>query len=152
IAGLNTDINSHQRTQPALALEAIFLRDELRQLTGSAADAAELTPSAIWSQVNKTWTILEQVSASNNRRAPQSYTEANPESWSETLLGGINNVSTKLAGEIAALLIHEGKLQALKDQLARLISQHAATSELLLWLAKERSDAFADILGPEVFR
>jgi transcription elongation GreA/GreB family factor len=27
-----------------------------------------------------------------------------------------------------------------------------AGSELLLWLAKERSDAFADILGPEVFR
>src|SRR5437762_2434129 len=27
-----------------------------------------------------------------------------------------------------------------------------ANSELLLWLAKERSDAFADILGPEVFR
>src|SRR6185295_8846349 len=76
----------------------------------------------------------------------------NPQNWSEVLLGGINNVSTKLAGEIASLLIHEGKLQALKDQLVRLVSQHAATSELLLWLSKERSDAFADILGPEVFR
>src|SRR6185436_17945906 len=30
--------------------------------------------------------------------------------------------------------------------------QHAASSELLLWLSKERTDAFADILGPEVFR
>jgi len=36
--------------------------------------------------------------------------------------------------------------------LVRLISQHLASSELLLWLAKERSDSFADILGPEVFR
>src|SRR5204862_2674145 len=32
------------------------------------------------------------------------------------------------------------------------INQHQASSELLLWLAKERSDTFADILGPEVFR
>jgi len=32
------------------------------------------------------------------------------------------------------------------------IGHHTANSELLLWLAKERSDAFADILGPEVFR
>jgi len=40
----------------------------------------------------------------------------------------------------------------LKETLARLISQHTASSELLLWLAKERTDAFADILGPEVFR
>jgi transcription elongation factor GreA len=48
--------------------------------------------------------------------------------------------------------MQEGKLELLKDHLARLISQHNASSELLLWLAKERSDAFADILGPEVFR
>jgi transcription elongation GreA/GreB family factor len=152
IAGLNTDITSHQRTQPALALEAMFLRDELRQLTGTQGEPTELSPVAIWSQVNKPWTILEQVSASKHKRALQSFREANPENWADILLSGINNVSTKLAGEIASLLIHEGKLQALKDQLARLISQHAATSELLLWLAKERSDAFADILGPEVFR
>src|SRR5439155_24424714 len=52
----------------------------------------------------------------------------------------------------AHLLINEGKLEQLKDTLARLISQHMASSELLLWLAKERSDSFADILGPEVFR
>jgi transcription elongation factor GreA len=152
LTGLNADINSHQRTQPALALEAIFLRDELRELIGKAADPADLAPSAIWSQVNKPWTILEQVAGSKHRRALQSFVEANPQTWSEILLTGINNVSTKLAGEIALLLIHEGKLQALKDQLTRLISQHAASSEVLLWLAKERTDAFADILGPEVFR
>lgn len=154
ITGLNADIQSHQRTQPALALEAIFLRDELRGLAGTAttADANELGSAAIWSQVNKPWTILEQVSASKHKKALQSYKEANVDNWADVLLGGINNSSTKLAGEIAVLLIHEGKLQLLKDQLARLISQHAASSELLLWLAKERSDAFADILGPEVFR
>jgi len=43
-------------------------------------------------------------------------------------------------------------MEQLKETLARLISQHAASSELLLWLAKDRSDVFADILGPEVFR
>jgi transcription elongation factor GreA len=57
-----------------------------------------------------------------------------------------------LSGELASLLIDNGKVESLKDTLAKLINQHAATSELLLWLAKERSDAFADILGPEVFR
>ena len=152
IAGLNTDITSHQRTQPALALEAIFLRDELRHLLGGESDPSDIPASAIWCQVNRPWSILEQVSAAKHKRALQSYKESNPESWAETLLGGINSVSTKLAGEIASLLIHEGKLQVLKDHFARLVSQHAASSELLLWLSKERSDAFADILGPEVFR
>jgi transcription elongation factor GreA len=58
----------------------------------------------------------------------------------------------KLCGECASLLIQEGKLDEFKETLARLINQHQASSELLLWLAKERSDTFADILGPEVFR
>jgi transcription elongation GreA/GreB family factor len=53
---------------------------------------------------------------------------------------------------VAHALITGGKLEALKELLARLISQHQASSDFLLWLARERSDSFADILGPEVFR
>jgi transcription elongation GreA/GreB family factor len=64
----------------------------------------------------------------------------------------INEVPAKLAGECARLLLIEGRGTLLKDTLARFISQHAASSELLLWLGKERGDHFADILGPEVFR
>src|SRR5689334_17093661 len=68
------------------------------------------------------------------------------------VLGSINNLSAKSVSECASLVIQEGKLNALKEVLARLINQHQASSELLLWLAKERSDTYADILGPEVFR
>ncbi len=64
----------------------------------------------------------------------------------------LNHVSAKLAGEIAHALIVGRQADALKELLARLISQHQASSDLLLWLARERSDSFADILGPEVFR
>ena len=152
VAGLNADIASHQRTQPALALEAIFLREELKELAEIPAEATEIGAGAIWAQVNRPWPILEQMPATKHKKALQSYKECNPEGWDEVLLLGVNTTSTKLAGEIASLLISEGKLQLLKDQLARLIAHHTATSELLLWLAKERSDSFADILGPEVFR
>ena len=34
IAALNTEIATHQRTQPAVALEAIFIRDDLREAAG----------------------------------------------------------------------------------------------------------------------
>jgi transcription elongation GreA/GreB family factor len=64
----------------------------------------------------------------------------------------LNSASAKLCREFAGILIHDGKFNQLKETVARLISQHTASSELLLWLAKDRSDSFADILGPEVFR
>jgi transcription elongation factor GreA len=151
-AALNADITSHQRTQPALALEAIFLRDEIRQAAGLSAEENEVTEANIWSQITRPAPLMEGMPAAKHKRALQSFKDANPDKWADSLLASLNGTNAKLAGEMAELLIHNGKLAELKENLARLISQHQASSELLLWLAKERSDTFADILGPEVFR
>lgn len=152
IATLNAEITSHQRTQPALALEAVFLRDELRKAAGLTPTEGELTENALWNQGLKLGQLLDGMPAAKHRRALDSFKEATPNLWHEAVIGTINNVPAKLAGECAAMLMQNGKLDLLRETLTRLISQHQASSELLLWLAKERSDTFADILGPEVFR
>ena len=38
IATLNGEIASYQRTQPAVALEGIFIRDDIRQMAGAPAE------------------------------------------------------------------------------------------------------------------
>jgi transcription elongation GreA/GreB family factor len=152
ITALNADIATHQRTQTSLALEAAFLRDELRAGTSVPAQEGELTDAAIWAQTTKPGQALDAMPAAKHKRALQSFMHAHPNDWFEVCLGALNSMSAKLCSEVTALLIQQGKLDLLKDHLARLISQHNASSELLLWLAKERSDSFADILGPEVFR
>jgi transcription elongation GreA/GreB family factor len=153
IATLNTEITSHQRTQPAVALEGTFVRDDIRAITSTPAAPGELTAANIWAQENvKFGPLLELMPAAKHRRALDSYKTANPERWFDIVRSNLNHVSAKLAKEFAQVLIHDGKIAELKETVARLISQHTASSELLLWLAKERTDAFADILGPEVFR
>jgi transcription elongation factor GreA-like protein/transcription elongation GreA/GreB family factor len=152
ISVFNDEIPSYQRTQPAVALEAMFLRDELRESAGLAPAEGELNPTVIWSSDAKLGPLMEQLPASKHRRALESFKAATPEHWSDVLRNNLNTVSAKLCREFAALLIHEGKREPLKETLARLISQHTASSELLLWLAKDRNDSYADILGPEVFR
>ena len=153
IAGLNADIATHQRTQPAVALEGIFVRDDVRQAAALPVPEGELTPRTIWTQDSvRVGQVLEQLPSAKHRRALQSYKESNPALWHEALLGALNHASAKTCGEIASALIGEGKLEQLKETLARLIGHHTASSDLLLWLARERSDSFADILGPEVFR
>ena len=152
VPALNSEIVTHQRTQPAVALEAIFVRDELREAAGQSASESEVSAKTIWAQESKIGPLLEQLPAAKHRRALLSFKEAYPDRWQDPILNSLNSVSAKLATEFAHALIQGGKLQQLKEALARLISQHQASSELLLWLAKERSDEFADILGPEVFR
>jgi transcription elongation GreA/GreB family factor len=153
IAALNPDIVSHQRTQTAVALEAIFARDELRHAAGLQPAAGEVTDAQVWAQEGiRFGPLLESIPAAKHHRALESYKAANPDKWVETFRTALNFVSAKLAKEIAGLLVHNGKLDLLKETLSKLISQHTASSELLLWFARERTEDFVDILGPEVFR
>ena len=121
INALNNEIPSYQRTQPAVALEAIFARDDIRQMAGIEATPAETQAEAIWSQDLKLGPLLEQLPASKHRRSLDSFKAANPEHWHETVRGALNSVSAKLAKEFAGLLIHEGKFDQLKESVARLI-------------------------------
>jgi len=152
IAALNADIASHQRTQPATALEAIFARDDLRAMVELIAPEGEITASTIWTQETRPGPVLEDLPAAKHRRALDAFIETYPDRWGQSLCESLNLVSVKICREFANVLIHHGKLDALKETLARRVSQHTAGSELLLWLGRDRSDAFADILGPEVFR
>ena len=152
ITALNAEIATYQRTQTSVALEAVFIRDDLRELAGLSPAEGEATAAHIWSQDTKFAALMELLPAAKHRRALESFKAANPERWHETIRGALNHVSARLCREFASLLVQEGKVNELKETLARLVSQHTASSELLLWLARDRSDAFADILGPEVFR
>jgi transcription elongation GreA/GreB family factor len=152
IAAFNVEIASYLRTQPAVALETVFVRDDVRAIAGLPPAEGEPTVQAIWSQDVKLGPLVDLLPAAKHRRALESFKAANPDRWCDVLRLTMNLVSAKLCREFANLLVQEAKISELKETLTRLISQHTASSELLLWLAKERTDAFADILGPEVFR
>ena len=152
VATLDGEIASYQRTQPAVALEALFVRDDVRAMGSLAPAEGALTPSDIWAQDLKFGEVMEAIPAAKHRHALESFKAAKPETWAAVLLANLNTGSAKLCKEFAGLLIQEGQIDALKDALGRLVSQHTASTELLLWLAKDRSDVFAEILGPEVFR
>jgi transcription elongation GreA/GreB family factor len=150
---LNTEILSHARTQPAVALEAIFARDDLAAATGVQPAPGEMSAAQLWLQDGvKFGPLLEAVPAVKHRRSLESFKAAQPERWHDTLRSALNIVSAKLCKEMAAVLSQNGRQAELRETLGRLINQHTASSELLLWFGKERSDEFAELLGPEVFR
>ncbi|HEX7571067.1 MAG TPA: GreA/GreB family elongation factor [Verrucomicrobiae bacterium] len=153
IAALNPDIASHQRTQPAVALEAIFARDELREAAGLPAGTDEISVAQVWAQDGiRFGPLIENIPGAKHHRALESFKTANPDRWVEVFRSALNFVSAKLAKEIVSVLIHDDKLALLKETLAKLINQHTASSELLLWFGRERTEDYVDILGPEVFR
>ncbi len=148
---LNGEIITHMRNQSNIALEAMFVRDDLREAAGLPVTAGELTPKDVWAQEARFSSFMESLPAAKQRRALETFKDSNPQ-WPDVVRAAMNSASAKLAGEIAGLLIDNGKVDLLKETLAKIVNQHSAGSEMMLWLAKERTDSFADILGPEVFR
>jgi transcription elongation GreA/GreB family factor len=125
----------------------------LRNVAGLQPVPGEVTDGQIWTQDGiRFGPLVEAIPAAKHHRALESFRQANPDRWHDTLRGALNLVSAKLAKEFASLLIAQGKLDLLKETLARLINQHTASSELLLWFGRDRTEDFVDILGPEVFR
>ena len=151
IAQLNAEIASHLTTRQSEALEAIFVRDELRTAASLPAPEGETGARDIWNQRVRLKELFDELPAAKHRRALESFRDHVPD-WAAQVVLLLNDAPAKMVGECARVLLQEGRGPLLKDTLARLISQHGASSELLLWFGKERSDFYADLLTPEVFR
>ena len=149
---LNNEIQSHARSKPGLALEAVFARDDIRAATGVEAIEGEPKAVTVWNQKPPLDEMLSGMPVAKQRRTLQSYQEFAVDNWPADLLGVLNRVSSRLCGEIVQVLAAADKVEELKGTLAQHINQHTASTELFLWLAKDRSDTFADVLGPEAFR
>ena len=147
---LNEEINSHARTQPALALEAVMVRDDLARALG--AEVAEGAPAetAIWAGESKLQEIIPAMPVARQLRALESY-QGSTENWPQDFLNLITQVPARLVGDCVTLLAGGGHKEELTEELNSLINHHGATGELLLWLAKDKSGDYAALLTPETF-
>src|SRR5436190_11093928 len=67
IATLNGEIVSYQRTQTPVALEGIFIRDDLRAMAGTPPSDGEVTAASIWAQDAKLGPLMELLPAVKHR-------------------------------------------------------------------------------------
>lgn len=153
---LNSEISSYQRTQPGVAIEAIFIRDDLLKAVGLEPEKGYLTAVDVWAQSPSLSTMLEQIPATKHRRLLDTFKKAYPEQWKQIIFDTINNVSFRLVPELANILMEKENVDAFKEYLERLISHHTASSDLLYWVLKEykikKKGIFADIVGYELLR
>ncbi|MBT5927644.1 MAG: hypothetical protein HOH33_13605 [Verrucomicrobia bacterium] len=149
---LDAEIPNYLKNQPELVLDAIFARNDLREGLRIEPIEGQIEDAKVWEQVNDLATFMDALPATRNKLALRSYKPHHPDTWEDDFYDLLNKSQMKLVGEIVQLLIDEDRQDSVKETLLKLVNQHQASSEMLLWLGKSRSDTFADILGPEVFR
>lgn len=148
---VNNEIAAHQDLKPELALEGVFLRDELKRIVGIESEET-ITPQSLWALHPNGVKIIELLPNNIHKEAIVSFKDAFPETWGHLFLENINNVSAKFCAEIAELLMENNYTEKLGEVLAGLIGQHQANSELLLWLARQKPEAFEDLMNVRTLR
>ena len=152
VAILNDAIKNHLTFKPSLALEAVLLRDAIRTQSGVQPQEEELIADDIFEKADNLAEVIEGLSAAKQKLALEAFRQAHPDTWVDTYLKLINETGLRLVGELVQILIDTGHFDKFKGNLTKLISKREASTDLMLWMGKNRSDSFADILGPEVFR
>lgn len=155
IPKLNRGIEENQRdgSTPELSLEAIFLRDSLKQRLEITSEEV-ITAETIWNEnpVNGI-RIIEKLPSFVRKDAIDSFKTLHQATWLDLFLSNINTLSLKFCTEVVQIIENEEDgLQMLLKSLRSLISQHQASSELLLWLAKQKTTDFEDIMNVKTLR
>jgi transcription elongation GreA/GreB family factor len=141
----------HRRLQTPAAIEMLVARDEI-----AVAFAIELTPDApsvsevLSSESSRLSEIFSAIPASRQRDALESFEKAFGELWSEKALGLLRDAGGRLVADISRLFEKKGKKENLQSTLERWISERSISSEMLIWLCKDRDKRFPELFNAEL--
>jgi transcription elongation GreA/GreB family factor len=145
IASRNVRLNAAQ------AIELVIARDELLHRFPTLPAAKVPLANLLKENEARLSEIIAQIPAAKQRRVLNDYREAFSENWDLRLVQLLQTAGYRVVGEVAKILVEDGKTEDLRQSLVRMIREHSVSSEVLYWLARERGAShFADLLEPEL--
>lgn len=142
-----------RKLQSAQAVELLLARDEIlarHQALKPGKDAPEVA-DILRGEQTRLPELLNALPAAKQRRCIEEFPKAFSQTWLDVILRLMQNVPSRLVIEIVRLVEREGRAEELRAALARWISERSASSEVLVWLSKERGGPFPELFGVDLF-
>jgi transcription elongation GreA/GreB family factor len=153
INGLDDYARKHRRLNLGESLEALLLRDDIiAAVPGAPAppEGAPNVPTILKEEQDRLAKIISVLSAARQKRILVEFSKAFGDDAVEHLIALVPLAPGRVAGEIARLLAEMGQDDAVRSTLNKLISDHSLSSDLLLWMCKERKGRFADLMNERI--
>lgn len=149
---LNEEIKKHLSTEPALALQALFLRDDIRQrVPDLRPEPDEPTFKTVIEAANHVVQLLHDLPASRYVSAIQALIEAKPAEGKEILFGAFERGDVRLCGECVEALERMGWTEELKQWIQQRIYSRTIPSELLAFVIEKRPQWLQGIEAEPLF-
>jgi transcription elongation GreA/GreB family factor len=152
VAAIENAAARNQRLNAPLTFELVIARDDLLarspQLKTTNPELA-LT-RLIAEEQARLVTILPKLPSAKERRVLQALPAALGPEWTTRALQLMQSNHARAVLQIPKVFIDEGKQDELRTFLERGIRDHSLTSEILVWLCKERDGEWRGLIMPEL--
>ena len=141
-----------RRLQPATAIEMLLTRDELLKKFTALQSAAEAptVASILTAESSRLGEVFTSIPGAKQKRVLESFDAAFGEAWSDKALRLLRDAAGRLIVDIHKLFEkHDSKVQ-FQSALERWISERSVSSEILIWLCKERGGDFPALFNAEL--
>ncbi len=152
IAAIENAAARNQKLHPELSFELLLGRDDLlARIPQLRTTHVGLTVAKmIAAEEPRLMSILPNLPAAKEKRILQALPEALGERWMNYALRLIYGNSARVVSQVARVFAELGEEAELRAALERSIREHSATSEMLIWLCKERDGAWCELITPDL--
>ena len=152
IAAIENAAARNQKLHPELSFELLLGRDDLlARIPQLRTTHVGLTlAKMIAAEEPRLMSILPNLPATKEKRILQALPEALGERWMKYALRLMYGNNARVVSQIAKVFAELGEEAELRAAIERSIREHSATSEMLIWLCKERDGAWRKLITPDL--
>lgn len=141
----------NQKLYSPLTFELVMARDDLIERSeGLTVTRPDLTLERLISEEESRLTeILPKVPSAKERRALQALPRALGDTWTRRAWQMMASNNPRLVSQIPKIFVESGRTGELRTLLERAVREHSATSEMMIWLCRDR-DNWPELATPEI--
>ena len=151
IAEIEHTAQRNQRLNPTLAFEFVLGRDDLieREPALERTQADLTLERLVGDEAQRLDVILAKLPSAKEKRVLQALPASLGERWPARAWQLMQGHNARLVSQIPRLFVENGKQEELRVALDRSLREHSATSEMLFWLGKNRSE-WRELITPDL--
>jgi transcription elongation GreA/GreB family factor len=152
VAEIEDAAQRNQRLNPALSFELVLGRDDLLercpQLRSTNGDVS--LGRLIRDEEPRLMAILPKLPSAKEKRVLAALPDALGENWTTRAFQLMQHGHARVAAQLPKVFADHGKEVELRAFLDRGIREHSLSSEILVWLCRERKGMYGELITPDL--
>jgi transcription elongation GreA/GreB family factor len=141
----------NQKLHSPLTFELVLGRDDLlERVPGLTTTRPDLTLERLISEEEaRLIEILARLPAAKERRVLQALPRSLGDAWTRRAWQMMRSNNSRLVAQIPKIFVENGRADELQTMLERAVGEHSASSEMMIWLCRDRAN-WPVLITPEI--